>query len=176
MEFQIEENVEYTVYPYEHPFDNAWRIELGGGQFYYIYKDHEPFLMIQVPTSYPPEFTDAVIFHDNLVIGSCNYGIYIVDLKGNKKSIADFKIKNIEIDGYFGYFAVDRDILYVLGMCHVYAFDRDLHLLWKSDDLSTDGVVFDSITDDTMIVSCNYDPMEEWYTRKISLKDGKILK
>ena len=176
MEFQIEENVEYTFYPYEHPFDNAWRIELGGGKIYYIYKDHEPFLMIQAPTFYPPFFTDAVIFHDNLVIGSCEYGIYIIDLKGDKKIRGDFRIRNIEIDGYFGYFAVGRDVLYVLGAHHVFAFDCDLHLLWKSDYLSTDGVVFKSKTDDTMVLSCNFDPMEEWYTREISLKDGKIKK
>ena len=81
MEFQIEENVKYTVYPYEHPFDDAWRIELGGGDFYYIYKDHEPFLRISVPTDF---HSDAVIFHDNLVIGGD--GIFIIDLKGEKKA------------------------------------------------------------------------------------------
>ena len=171
MEFQIEENVKYTVYPYEHPFDDAWRIELGGGDFYYIYKDHEPFLRISVPTDF---HSDAVIFHDNLVIGGD--GIFIIDLKGEKKSREDFRIRNIKIDGYFGYLTVDRDVLYVLGMHHVYAFDSNLNLLWKSDDLSTDGVVLKSITDDTMVVSCNYDPMEKWFAREISLKDGKIIK
>ena len=64
----------------------------------------------------------------------------------------------------------------MLGMHHVYAFDSDMNLLWKSDDLSTDGVVLKSITDDTMVVSCNYDPMEKWFAREISLKDGKIIK
>ena len=176
MDFQIEKDVEYYVYPYEHPFDDAWRIELGGGQFYYIYKDHEPFLMIQAPTFYPPEFTDAVIFHDKLVIGSCFCGIFIVDLAGDKTCIGDFRIQNIEIDGYFGYFALGRDVLYVLGMHHVYAFNSDLHLLWKTAGISADGVTFESMTDDTMVVSCNYDPMEEWFTTEISLKDGKVVK
>ena len=172
MEYRVEENVQYTVYPYEHPFDDAWKTELGCGKHYYVYRDDEPFLMIQAPGE---RFTEAVIYHDSLVIGSFDHGIYIVNLK-DVKDRTDFRIRNIEIDGYFGYFVLDRDILYVLGMRNVYAFNRDFRLLWKSGPLSTDGVVPESITDQTMVLSCNDDPMGAWFTREISLADGKVLK
>ena len=171
MEYQIEENVKYTVYPYEHPFDDACRIDLGCGKSYYIYKDHEPFLWVLANGG---PFTEALIYHSNLVIGNYDNGIYIINLN-DVKDKKDFRIRNIEIEGYFGYFVLDRDILYVLGMHNVYAYNPDLQLLWKSNSLSTDGVVFDSITDKTMVLSCNYDPMEEWFTREISLTDGKVL-
>ena len=175
MEFQIEEYVKHTIYPYEHPFDDAWTIELGcGGYWYYIYKDYLPFLKVQVPTQ-PPFCTGAIILHDNLIIGSNDYGIYKINLKDIKNQ-TDFRIKHIETDDSFRSFAVDRDVFYMLGMHRVSAFDSDLHLLWKSQYLSADGVCFKSIEGDIMTVECCLEPWsEDWFDAKISSLDGSII-
>ena len=175
MGFHIEENVPYTVYPYEHPFDDAWTIELGhNGHWYYIFKDYLPFLKVQVPTEsiYP---TDAIILHDNLIIGSNDNGIYKINLK-DIKSQTDFGIKHVETDDSFRFFAVDRDVVYMLGMHRVSAFDSELNLLWKSKYLSADGVYFKSIEGDIMTVECCLEPIsEDWFKAKISLLDGSII-
>ncbi len=178
MEFQIEEDVKYTVYPYEHPFDDAWTIKLGhsNGYWYYIYKDYLPFLKVMVPTQpQPPDYTGAIILHDHLIIGSHDYGIYRINLK-NIENQTDFGIKHIETDDSFISFTVDRDAFYMLGEHHVSAFDSELHLLWKSKYLSADGVYYKSIEGDIMTVECCIEPMsEDWFDAKISLLDGSII-
>lgn len=163
--YQLEEDVDYIVYPYEHPFDGTQRIELGIGKSYYIYKDLEPYLTVTVDGL---PFTEAILFHDCLAIGNYNKGVYFINLH-------DFEIKNIEVQDYFGYFVDDRDILYVLGCCYIMAFNSHLELLWKTDNLAIDGVVFKYIEGNTMTVSCEMDPPGGWIDRKISLLDGSVI-
>ena len=152
------------------PGDDCWdyvkKIEFGSGLWYYIYIDDEPALAVE--NGDPIDFSEAVIFNDYLALGNYDHGIHLI-------SLIDFKVINVEVKGYFDSFAVDRNILYVLGCEDIMAFGGNLDLLWKTEHLSTDGVVFKSIEDNTMTVSCCYHPMEEWFDRKISLLDGKII-
>ena len=141
-------------------------ITLGNGKHYNVYKNGDPYLSVEINNLLC--FSDAIIFADYLVIGNYYEGIYLVDLK-------DHKIENIKVAGYFGYFEVNKDVLYVLGCEDVMAFSSKLDLLWKCDTLAVDGIICDRIEDDAMILSCEMDPPGGWVTRKISLLDGHII-
>ena len=142
------------------------KIVLGTGKTYYVYNDEDPIALVEI-NSYG-FFTDAIVFGDYVIIGNYYEGIYVI-------SLSDYSVRNIKIKGYFGYFEIDKDVLYVLGCENIVAFDRDLEWLWESDYLAVDGVVCNGIEDNTMMISCEMDPPGGWIKRKISLTDGKIM-
>lgn len=146
--------------------DNLKNIVLGNGKTYYIYRDNDPIAIVEINKF--DYFTDAIIFNDYAIIGNYYEGIYAICL-------SDYSVRSIRIKGYFGYFETDNDVLYVLGCENIVALGHDLELLWESDVLAIDGVICNSIKDDTMMISCEMDPPEGWIERKISLTDGKII-
>ena len=142
------------------------KIVLGTGKTYYVYNDEDPIALVET-NSYGC-FTDAIVFGDYVIIGNYYEGIYVI-------SLSDYSVRNIKIKGYFGYFEIDKDVLYVLGCENIVALDRDLEWLWESDYLAVDGVVCNGIEDNTMMIWCEMDPPGGWIKRKISLTDGKIM-
>ena len=144
-------------------------IVLGNGDHvktYCVYNDHDP--IVEIELNAHMFFADAIIFGEYVIIGNYYEGIYVI-------SLSDLSVRNIKIKGYFGYFEIDSDVLYVLGCENVVAFDHDLEQLWESDDLAVDGVICEGIEDDTMLINCEMDPPDGWIQRKISLNDGKII-
>ena len=146
--------------------ENIKRIDLGTGKTYCVYDGNSPIVLIEINTY--GCFTDAVIFNDYVVIGNYTEGVYSISLK-------DYSVKNIKIEGYYGYFEMHKGVLYVLGCENIVAFNHSLEVLWESETLAVDGVLCDCIVDDTMMISCEMDPPGGWIERKISLIDGKII-
>ena len=166
MNYRIE-----TIRKEEYPGDDSWekatKIEFGCGQWYYLYINDQLVLGVENCNCF---FSEAIVFHDYLLLGDDYQGVHVINL-------IDFSVKNdIRVDGYFGYFVVDRDTLYVLGQRNIMAFGSDLDLLWKTVNIAVDGVVFKSTEGDTMTVKCLHEPMsEEWEDAKISLPDGRLI-
>ncbi len=152
--------------PKESSIENIKRIVLGIGKIYCIYSDNDPVALVEI-NAYSC-FTDAIVFNDYVIIGNYYEGIYAI-------SLSDLSVRNIKIKGYFGYFEIDKDVLYVLGCENVVAFSCDLEQLWESDDLAVDGVICEGIEDDTMMIACEMDPPGGWIRRMISLIDGRIM-
>ena len=151
---------------YDEEFDNTKSIVLGTGRFYYIYRDDKPYVKIEVRLF--DYFSDTVFFHDYFVIGNYYEGLYVINM-------TDLKVMHKKISGYFGYFEIINDSLYVLGCDNITAFDSCMNEKWISEDIAVDGVTFNKTEGDTMVVSCEMDPPGGWLHKRISLSDGKLV-
>ena len=147
-------------------FETIKTIQFGLGRNYDIFHHEKPYLRITVEEH--STFTDAVLFGNYLYIGDYMNGIHIINL-------IDFTVRNIAIDWYFGRFQKEDDVIYVLGCCNIIAFDCCSQIIWKSDDISGDGITFHKIENHIMYVDCDIDPPGNWIERKINITNGKIL-
>ena len=157
----IDDNDEKSIY-----FENTKCIEFGCGCNYYVLKADEPYLKVTTNSGY---FNDAIIFNDYICIGLYTDGLRIVNLN-------DFSIKNLDIDGYFGYFYINNDELYVLGCCNVTALDKDINIKWKSPNIAVDGILFNDVINDIMHIQCEMDPPGGWVERQIDLRTGSVVR
>lgn len=151
---------------YYDSFDNVKTLELGIGCSLYVFKNDKPYLCVKVEAF--SSFTDAVIFGEHLYIGNYTNGLYIIDLKAHT-------VRNMEIDEYFGYFHQNADRLYVLGCSNITAFDVSSHIIWESEYIAVDGIVFNDIVNNVMYVECEMNPPGGWTERKIDIITGKII-
>ena len=69
MQYKVEDFIDQT-------FENIRNIRLGSGKSFFVYKDNEPVLSVEINT--PVCFYDAIIYHDYLVIGNYHEGIYLL--------------------------------------------------------------------------------------------------
>ncbi len=146
--------------------DFEHEIEIGHDSYYYVLRDGCPYLMVEV--DFRKLFDDAVIYNNYLLIGTFDK-VYFVNL-------ADLKVTQIDVEMYFGYFVTTKDAVYVLDGTGIIAFDSNLKEIWRNHSLAEDGVTFQEIMDDEiMIVSCEMDPPGGWIDRKINRKTGKCL-
>lgn len=146
--------------------ENIKCLEFGAGCNYYVLNNEKPYLRLIIDSS---SFNDAVVFYEYLYIGNYTNGIYVVNLK-------DYSIRKIEVDGYFGYFHINNDVLYILGCNNITAVVLFSNIIWKSKDIAVDGIVFQNIKDDVMYVECEMDPPDGWINRQINITTGKIVK
>ena len=151
---------------YNAEFENVKSIKFGSGRFYYIYRDDQPYVRIEVRLF--EFFSDAVFFHDYFVIGNNYEGIYVIHMR-------DLNVIHKEISGYFGRFRIIDDCLYVSGMNNITAFDACMNEKWTSEDIAVDGVLLHEIEGDSIVVSCEIDPPGGWVDKKIRLSDGKLV-
>lgn len=165
MNYRLEET-------YNEEFENIKRITLGSNRTfgsdrsYYIYRDDKPYVIIGIRLF--DHFSDAVLFHDHFVIGNYYEGIYIIDLP-------ELKVIQKDISGYFGYFEIIDDDLYVLGCDNITAFDSCMNEKWVSENIAVDGVVLKETEGDSIVVSCEMDPPGGWVDKRISLSSGKQI-
>ena len=151
---------------YNEEFENIKRIALGSDRSYYIYRDDKPYVIIEVRLF--ECFSDTVFFHDHFVIGNYYEGVYIINM-------LDLKVIHKDISGYFGYFEIIDDNLYVLGCNNITAFDSCMNEKWTSKDIAVDGVILKEIEGDSIVVSCEMDPPGGWVNKRISLSSGKQI-
>ena len=147
-------------------FQSVKNIELGVGRKYCVLYNEEPYLSVNV--DFFSVFTDAVVFGDYLFVGNYTDGMYIVCLK-------NFIIKEMAVDGYFGYFEKNNDVLYVLGCSNIIAFDKCAQMIWQSENIAIDGVTFQKIENDMMYVECEMDPWLSYDSLNIELPDGYLF-
>ena len=151
---------------YDAEFENAKSIKLGSGRFYYIYRDDQPYVRIEV--RFFEFFSDTVFFHDYFVIGNYDEGIYVIRM-------CDMNVIHKKISGYFGHFRIIDDCLYVSGMNNITAFDACMNEKWTSEDIAVDGALLHEIEGDSIVVSCEMDPPGGWVDKRIRLSDGKLV-
>ncbi len=162
MEYEVNSKFSYD-------FENVKKIIIGSGRLYYVYRDNIPYVSVEVKLLDCSEhFTDSIIIGDNLFIGNYYEGVYIIDL-------IDFQLKKIRVDGYFGYFVVNKEFVYILGCEKIIALNKDGIIIWESDYLAVDGIVCNEIEGNSMKVSCEMDPPGGWVDKKINLLNGKVI-
>lgn len=154
---------------FSYEFENVKRIFIGGGKSFYVYKDDEPYLAVEVNMlNYSEHFTDSTILGDYLLIGNYYEGVFVINL-------INYEVNNIKVDGYFGYFVEGKECVYILGCENVIAINKDNSIIWKSDYIAVDGIVLNGIEDDVMSVSCEMDPPGGWVDREIDLLTGIVI-
>ena len=154
---------------FSYDFENVKRIVLGSGNLYYVYRDDIPYLSVEVNLLDGSEhFTDSFIIGDYLLIGNYYEGIFTINL-------IDFGLKQIKVDGYFGYFVAGRECVYILGCENIISINKEGNIIWTSGYLAVDGIVFNRIEEDSMSVSCEMDPPGGWIDKKIDLLTGKVV-
>ena len=151
----------------EDDFECAKKIMLGGDRFYYVLKNGEPFLRVEVELTLSA-FDTAVVFHEYLCIG-VNDKVFFINMNS-------FECRQIYVQMYFGYFYICRDMLFVLSGNGAIAFDNKINEVWRQSMLAEDGVVVKEMENDNVLVlSCEMDPPGGWVTRKINIYDGKEI-
>jgi len=147
-------------------FEATKRIRLGKGRHYCVYRNESPYVSVEV--DYHSCFSEAVVFHEFLLIGNYVEGLSIVHL-------TDLSVEKRDIKGYFGYFEITDDVLYVLGCHYVYAYDSNMNEIWVSDFLAYDGIICKRIEGNIMYLSCEMDPPGGWVDKKIDVITGAVL-
>lgn len=146
--------------------DFEHEIEIGNDNYYYVLRDGCPHLKVEV--DFRKSFDDAVIYNNYLLVGTFDK-VYFVNL-------TDLGVTQTDVEMYFGYFVTTKEAVFVLDGTGIIAFDTNLHEIWRNHSLAIDGVTFQEIVDDEiMIVSCEMDPPEGWIDKKINVKNGKCL-
>lgn len=158
MLYKIEDNEVFDEY------SNVNKIKLGSGHMVYVSCNDNPYLSVEIDGF--SFFNDAVIFSDYLILGNYTNGVYIINLK-------KIEVQRVAIEGYFGYFELTDDILYVLGCSNILAFDRNLQLIWKSGDIAVDGITLEKIENGIITVNCEIDPPGGWIQRKIKIDETR---
>lgn len=156
-------NSVYSAYD----FECVKKIMLGGDRFYYVLKNGDPFLRVEVDLT-SSAFDTAVVFHEYLCIG-VEDKVFFIDMNS-------FECRQICIPMYFGSFYIYRDMLFVLSGTGVIAFDSKIHEIWRQSMLAVDGVVAEKIENDNVLVlSCEMDPPGGWVTKKVNIFSGKEM-
>ena len=156
---ELEES-EFETDAFEH------EIRLGEFRHYYVLCDNKPHLKVEV--DFKRLFDDAVIYNNYLAIGTFDR-VYFINL-------SDFQITKLEVEMYFGYFVVFKEVLYILDGKGIIAFNESLNEIWRNHSLAIDGVIFQEMLDDEIMrISCEMDPPGGWVDRMINIKSGEIV-
>ncbi|MBD5470447.1 MAG: hypothetical protein HDR19_04880 [Lachnospiraceae bacterium] len=148
-------------------FDDANKIKLGQGRFYYVLKNGIPFLRVEVDLT-SSSFDTAVVFYETLCIG-VEDKVFFIDMN-------NFICREICVQMYFGYFYTYKNLLLVLSGNGVIAFDNNMHEKWRQPELAVDGMVVNEIENDNVLVlSCEMDPPGGWITKRINIFNGKEM-
>ncbi len=114
-------------------------------------------------------FDTACIFLNYLCIGIMDL-VYFVNLN-------TLTVTKIKVDLYLGYFEIFKNHLLIASGVNVIMLDKTLSIIWKSESLADDGVIFEEITDKKIELLCINDPPNgETVKRVISFKDGSVIK
>lgn len=149
-------------------YKQAPRITIEGhGQIYYIYKDGNPYLEIEIGSGDSNPFNTECFFYNHFCIGS-GENVYFVNLHTQET-------KTLSCDMYFGDFYTNKDRLYVASSSRLSCFDPDCEPVWKSEAIAVDGVVVDEFLSDRILVSCEVDPPGHWIQCRLSIHNGTLL-
>ena len=156
----------------EQPFADAppHRLCFGSGRCYDILKDGAPYLRVE---------THPTFHQTNLPC--CLFGGYLCI--GEQSCVRFVHLKTLESDTmgqylYFGYFYPHSDLLLFSTDSSVIALDRDLRVLWQTDDLAADGILFAGVTPSGAVqIQCCTDPIEPngWYETALDLQTGQRM-
>ena len=113
-------------------------------------------------------FSDAVIWHDYLVIGwgHCAYLINVDSGAVTKHSLGM----------YFGHIYAEENYLLIASGEQLCRIRPDGSLDWISDPLGIDGVLVHDVTDGVIRGDGEWDPPGGWSPFRLSLHDGQHAK
>ncbi len=162
----------------EEPFSDApHRLRFGSGRICGITRDGVPYLTVETEETFHQMHLPCCFFRQWLCIGDNKY-VRLIDLETleyQEISLKEIKSGGLGI-GYFGYFEPLPDMLLFSTASAVFALDSSGKLLWQTDDLAVDGILFQGVTADGRIeIACCMDPPEPegWCDRLLDLKTGK---
>jgi hypothetical protein len=125
-----------------------------------------PLLVVALNVDSGP-FRDAVVWHDNVVIG---YGdaVHVV-------SLSTREIVSHALDSYFGHLYVIDDALLVTDARRVLRLADHGAVMWKSTWVGIDGVTIDAIEDGIISGDGEWDPPGGWQPFRLSLETGETV-
>lgn len=133
-------------------------VESDGGQ---------PLLRCDLYSPAEPEcfaFQDALVWKSWVVIGFGD-AVHFVGLAGKPAF-------SVALGCYFGHVYPGDECLLVASCEHLYRFDADGTMRWRSAQLAIDGVVVDRVDGDAIEGQGEWDPPGGWRPFRVSLASG----
>ena len=140
-------------------------LKIGSGKFYALRLHERNVLRFEVDNDDWNPFNAAIVWGKYFCLGTGS-NIVIVDLN-------TLKYRSIKVVGYFGYFFQYGDMLFAASSWGVLAFNMEMNLLWRNEDISVDGVLFHGVEDGALCVSCELDPPGGWVDKRLDIVTGK---
>lgn len=143
------------------------RFKFGEGRSFTVKADGRDLLCVEVnPDEWNP-FGEWVIWHDHFCLGTGSEMIAV--------NLRSFEYRRIEVDMYFGYFYQYGEMLFTASAAGVLAFDKNMELLWRNEDLAVDGVTFSGVVGSELYVSCEMDPPGGWVAKRLDIYTGNEI-
>jgi hypothetical protein len=139
-------------------------------KIYLLYTDDE-FLLSVFEIRYEfhcSPFNQAMIAGDLLAVGFEDY-FYLYSLSTNKNLL------RLPMEGYFCHLYSDKGLLFITDAGGLYCIDKNAHLAWQNNNLGIDGVLINSITDDKIFGSGEWDPPGGWRDFILNKEDGTFV-
>ena len=142
-------------------------LKIGSGKFYALRLYERNVLRVEVDNDDWNPFNSGTVWGKYFCLGTGSK-IIIVDLN-------TLEYRCIEVDWYFGYFFQYSDMMFAASASGVLAFDTEMNLLWRNEDIAVDGVLFHGVEDGALCVSCELDPPGGWADRRLDIVTGELL-
>ncbi len=159
---------EYSVIEDSGETAAKYYLRFGEGKFCTVLADGENFLRVEVDSNKWNTFSRGIMWCDHLCLGIGDE-IIVVDLK-------TFVHRIYKADMYFGSFFENGELLFAASGTGVLAFNAEMELLWRNEDLAVDGVCFGGVCGNVLAISCEMDPPGGWHEKRLDIRTGKELK
>lgn len=137
------------------------------GKFYTVQIDGRNFLRVEVNDDSWNPFNEWVFWHGSFCLGTGDEVIAVDPVT--------FEHKRYPVDMYFGYFLEHEEMLFAASAAGVLAFDKNMDLLWRNENLAVDGVCFGGVCENVLEISCELDPPGGWVDKRLDIRTGKEL-
>lgn len=158
---------EYELVPNCGEISADHSLKTGSGKFYALTLRGRDILRVEVDNDDWNPFNSAAVWGRFFCLGTGGE-IIIVDMN-------TFEYRHIEVDRYFGYFFQYGDMMFAASASGVLAFDGEMNLLWRNEDISVDGVLFRGVEGGALCVSCELDPPGGWVNKRLDIVTGGLL-
>ena len=142
-------------------------LKIGSGKFYALRLYEQNVLRVEVDNDDWNPFNTGTVWGRFFCLGTGSK-IILVDLNA-------FEYRQIKVDGYFGYFFQYGDMMFAASASGVLAFDTEMNLLWRNENISVDGVLFHGVEDGSLCVSCELDPPGGRVDKRLDIATGELL-
>lgn len=134
---------------------------------YTVQIDGRNYLRVEVNDDGWNPFNEWVFWHGSFCLGTGS-DIIAVDLD-------TLEYKRYSVNMYFGYFLEYNDMLLAASASGVLAFDKNMNLLWRNENLAVDGVTFGGVSENVLEISCELDPPGGWVDKRLDIRTGEEL-
>lgn len=142
-------------------------LKIGSGKFYALRLHGRNVLRVEVDSDDWNPFNSGAVWGSFFCMGTGSE-IIIVDLNA-------LEYRQIKVDWYFVYFFQYGEMMFAASASGVLAFDAEMNLLWRNENIAVDGVLFHGVKDGALCVSCELDPPGGWVDKRLDIATGKLL-